>query len=314
VLLVLAECIAPSLPALYLAAPGNWQKVVSVAADALASQTPHVKSIVNAIPIWNRVLLDLGIANLTLAANSVLDTITKRLAAEVSTPFEGERRLLRMHDTAVDWIRDLGARRGISVLKAANPYPIRVHYNPKGDDYCASSSLFANEIGWNLQLVERALYGALILDMLFEHEYLSHMLPKNNFLSRDVREIWLSAGLFWESVDRPGNAGEKHVREVLWELFRRELNKHFDPKNLSFYGPWKLDQLVEKIFFLSPDSFWEITKAMIECSDIRQNADTIDAFLRDLLRLPDSALREGLLNPARWGLFKNFFVDLNICK
>jgi hypothetical protein len=310
VLLVLAECIAPSLPALYLGAPGNWQKVVSVAADALASQTLHVKSIAHAIPIWNRVLLDLGIANLTSAANSVLDTITQRLAAEVSVPFGGEQRLVKMHDAAVDWIKDLGARRGISVLQVATPYPIRVHYNPKGDDYCASSSLFAGEIGWNLQLVERALYGALIMDMLFEHEYLSHMLPKNSFLSRDVREIWLSAGLFWESVGLPGNAAEKHVRETLWELFRRELNKYFDPKNLSFYGPWKLDQLVEKIYFLAPDTFWEIAKAMIECSDLRQNAGAIDAFLRDLLRLPDSALRNGLLSPAQWGLFQSFLVSL----
>jgi hypothetical protein len=68
-------------------------------------------------------------------------------------------------------------------------HPMRVHYDPKGDDYCASSSIFANEIGWNLQLVERSLFGALSLEMLFEHEYLSHMLPRNNFLSKNVREM-----------------------------------------------------------------------------------------------------------------------------
>jgi len=187
VLLILAECIAPSLATLSLASSGDWQTVIGVAADALASQTLQVKSVSNAIPIWNRVLLDLGIANLTLAAKSVLDTITQRLANEVSVPFQGEKRLVRMHHTAVDWIRGLGVRRNISVLQAAKEYPIRVHYNPDGNDYCASSSLFANEIGWNLQLVQRALYGALILDMLFEHEYLSHMLPRNDYLSRDRR-------------------------------------------------------------------------------------------------------------------------------
>lgn len=308
VLLVLAECIAPSLPALYLAAPGNWLKVVGVVAFELANQIPHVKSIDKATTIWNRVLLDLSIDNVTPAAKSVLDTITQQISTVVSAPFEGKQRLVKMHDIAVNWIKDLGARRGIPVLEAATPYTIRVHYNPKGDDYCASSSLFAGEIGWNLQLVDRALYGALILDMLFEHEYLSHMLPRNSFLSRDVREIWLSAGLFWESVSLPGNQEEKHVRETLWELFRRELNKYFDPRNLAFYGPWKLDQLVEKIYFLAPDRFWEITKAMIECSDVRQNADAIDAFLRDLLRLPDPSLRTGLLKPDGWELLQDFLA------
>jgi hypothetical protein len=163
-------------------------------------------------------------------------------------------------------------RRGIADLERAAEYPIRVHYNPGGDDYCASSSLFANEIGWNLQLVERALYGALILDMLFEHEYLSHMLPRNTFLSRNVQEIWLSAALFWESVELPGDPAEKHVQEALWEFFRRELNKHFDPKNLQFFGPWKLDHLAEQIYFFSPEIFWDITKGILECTDDRDNA------------------------------------------
>lgn len=310
VLLVLAECIAPSLPGLSLAA-ADWQVVVSLAAEALASQTPKVKSVTHAIPIWNRVMIDLGVASLTPDAKAILDAITERLAAAVLVPFVGEQRILPMHNAAVQWIGDLGARRGIVVLEQATAYPIRVHYNPDGNDHCASSSLFANEIGWNLQLVERALYGALILDMLFEHEYLSHMLPRNNFLSSDVREIWLSSALFWESVGLPGNGAEAHVREVLWEKFRRELNKHFDPRNLKFYGPWKLDQLAEKVYFLSPNTFWEIAKAMIECADGRDNAKTIDRFLRDLLALPADDLRAGLLSdPADWSLLQDFHKRL----
>lgn len=311
VLLVLAECVAPSLPALAQVA-ADWQTVVSLAAEALASQTPNVKSVAHAVPIWNRVMIDLGVAGLTSDAKAILESITQRLAAAVLVPFVGEQRILPMHTAAVAWIKDLGVRRGIAVLQQATMYPIRVHYNPDGNDYCASSSLFANEIGWNLQLVERALYGALILDMLFEHEYLSHMLPRNNFLSKDVREMWLSSALFWESVGLPGNDGEKHVREVLWEKFRRELNKHFDPKNLRFYGPWKLDQLVEKIYFLSAETFWAITKTILECADGRDNAKTIDAFLRELLALPPGKLRDGLLcDPADWDLLQSFHDTLS---
>lgn len=308
VLLVLAECMAPSLPALSSSA-ADWLTLVSMAAEALASQTPNVKSVVHAVPIWTRVMIDLGVPT---GAKTVLDTIAKRLAAAVLIPFQGEQRILSMHNAAVEWIKDLGVRRGIPILEQATVYPIRVHYNPDGNDYCASSSLFANEIGWNLQLVERALYGALILDMLFEHEYLSHMLPRNNFLSKDVREIWLSSALFWESVGLPGNTTEKHVREVLWEKFRRELNKHFDSKNLSFYGSWKLDQLAEKIYSFAPDTFWDITKAILECADGQDKAKVVDAFLKELLALPANELRAGLLSdPANWDLLQGFHDRLD---
>jgi hypothetical protein len=310
VLLVLAEAMAPSLADLSKVA-SDWQRVVAVAADALAAQSANVKSVAHAIPIWNRVLNDLGVASLTPAATAILDTITERLATAVRIPYAGEHRLERSHEAAVGWIRDLGVRRGLAALQQATAYPIRVHYNPAGDDYCASSSLFANEIGWNLQLVERALYGALILDMLFEHEYLSHLLPRNNFLSKNVREIWLSAALFWECVELPGDPAEKHVQEALWELFRRELNKHFDPKNLEFFGPWKLDHLAEQIYFVSPDVFWDITKAILECDDNRNNADVIDAFLRQLLSLRPGELRSGLaLRPAQWTILQEFHERL----
>jgi hypothetical protein len=45
-----------------------------------------------------------------------------------------------------------------------------LYYDPDAHEYCASSSPLVGEIGWKLQLKEHAFYGALIPDMLFEHE------------------------------------------------------------------------------------------------------------------------------------------------
>jgi hypothetical protein len=96
VLLLLAEAMAPSLADLSRVA-GEWQRVVAVAAEALASQTANVATVAHAVPIWNRVLIDLGVASLTPAATAVLDTITQRLAAAVLIPYAGEHRLAAQH-------------------------------------------------------------------------------------------------------------------------------------------------------------------------------------------------------------------------
>ena len=206
--------------------------MVAVAAEALASQTANVATVAHAVPIWNRVLIDLGVASLTPAATAVLDTIAQRLAAAVLTPYAGEHRLAAQHHAAVRWIRALGVRRGIADLEQAAEYPIRVHYNPGGDDYCASSSLFANEIGWNPFLERKVLRGSM-WDKYSCSKSMSRIKAPYSARSTNwrVQEIWLSAALFWESVELPGDPAEKHVQEALWEFFRRELNKHFDPKN-----------------------------------------------------------------------------------
>ncbi len=310
VLLVLAEAIAPSLPDLYRAAT-NWNRVVIATAEAFARQIDRVQTIEDAEAIWGQVLHDLDVRRLTPAASAVVQLITERLEVAVAGSYDGGNHLADRHIAAVDWIRDLGTRRGFAALANSPIYLIRAHYNPKGDDYCASSSLFANEIGWNLQLVERSLYGVLILEMQFAHEYLSHMLPRNSYLSQTVREIWLSAALYWEYVEQLSDKAAKQVTKFLWEKFRRELSRHFDPKDLEFFGPLELDKLAEFVRFSSGETFWNISGAMLECADVRENAQKIDELLHRLLAFSPEELRAGLaVEPAEWELLQEFSKNL----
>ena len=310
VLMILAQAIVPSLPDLYRAAT-NWNRVVVATAESFARQIANVATIDDANAIWGQVLLDLQVRRLAPAAATVVESITKRLEASIAGSDGGVEYLVSRHDAAVQWVRGLGRRYGLSAFENAVVYPIRTHYNPKGDDYCATSSLYANEIGWNLQLVERSLYGVLILEMHIAHEYLSHMLPRNNFLSKNVREIWLSVGLYWEYVDHLQDKAAKQVTKYLWEKFRRELGRHFDPDDVAFFGPLELDKLAETIRFSSEETFWEISRAILECADGRENAKTVDAFFRDLLALSPQELKSGLaLNPHKWILFGEFQARL----
>lgn len=314
VLLALAEVIGPSLPDLYRSAT-NWNYVVVAAVDSLTSQFAHVQVTADATAIWGRVILDLGVQRLNKPAAAVVQSITQQLSAAVSFPslYDGADYLTAKHEHAVQWLRELGVRRGLVDFGNATVFPIRAHYNPKGNDYCASSSLFVGEIGWNLQLVERALYGALILEILFEHEYMSHMLPRNSHLSKSVREVWLSSALFWEHDNEPGDQATRQVRSFLWERFRRELGKFFDPKDLEFFGPLNLDHVAERIRYYSESTFWDITKAILECPDTKDNAVVIDFLLRELVNLSSQELKAGLdLGPANWPLLQDFHQRLGI--
>lgn len=310
VLHVLAEAIAPSLADLYRAAT-NWNRVVVATAESFARQIHKVLTVEDATAIWGQVLLDLDVQRLARPAAAVVASITARLEAAIAGSYDGGDHLVARHEAGVQWIRELGVRYGLAAFENSPIYRVRAHYNPDGDDYCASSSLFANEIGWNLQLVERSLYGTLILEMLFEHEYLSHMLPKNNFLSKNVREIWLSAALYWEHVHQAGDPATKQVKKFLWEKFRRELGRYFDPKDLEFFGPLELDKLAEQIRFSSEEIFWDITKPILECADKRENALLIDGLLRRLLALTPQELKAGLaLRPGDWTLLQEFHKSL----
>jgi hypothetical protein len=311
VLHLLAEAIAPSLPDLYRAAT-NWHRVVVATGESFARQIRKVLAAEDAAAIWGQVLLDLDVQRLAPPAAAVVASITARLEAAIAGSYDGGDHLLARHEAAVQWIRELGIRYQLAAFEGAPIYPVRAHYNPDGDDYCASSSLFANEIGWNLQLVERSLYGTLILEMLFEHEYFSHMLPKNNFLSKNVREIWLSAALYWEHVHQGGDPAAKQVKKFLWEKFRRELGRHFDPNDLEFFGPLELDKLAEHVRLLSEDIFWDITKTILECADKRENAWHIDGLLQRLIGLTPQEMKAGLaMKPGDWPLLQEFHDGLS---
>jgi hypothetical protein len=312
VLFALAEVIGSSLPELYRSAT-NWNYVVVAAAESLTSQFEKVQVTADATSIWGRVLLDLDVKRLNKSAAAVTNSITQQLEAAVTSTssYDGANYLTAKHAQAVQWIREVGVRRGLVDFQNTTTFPIRAHYNPKGNDYCASSSLFVGEIGWNLQLVERSLYGALILEMLFEHEYLSHMLPRNNHLSKNVREVWLSAALFWEHDNEPIDQATRQVRAFLWERFRRELGRFFDPKDIEFFGPLKLDHVAERIRFFSEEIFWDITKAILECPDTKENV--VDRLLRQLTDLSPQELRAGLgLGSGNWHIIKEFHEELGI--
>jgi hypothetical protein len=310
VLFALADAMAPSLP-LLLDVVDDWDFVVDEAAQVFAVQSPQIQTLSDAIPIWDIVLKALTISRFPPKAKVLLNDMTARLTTAVQSSGHGVARLEAAHQKAVEWIQELGQNRNISLLEQASPYPLLVTYDPDGIDFCASSSRLAGQIGWSLQLVQRALYGALIVDMFLAHEYLSHMLPRNTHLSWNVREVWLSSALFWEMKSQPGNPLEQHVMQFCWEQFRFHLNSQFDPGNRKFFGPRQVVALAESTYLVSEDIFWDISTAMLECADYPQNAQAIDALLKGFMSLGQNKLAKTLrAGPGRCDLLNTFHRSL----
>lgn len=102
------------------------------------------------------------------------------------------------------------------------------------------------------------------------------------------------------------------MTKFLWEKFRRELSRYFDPKNLEFFGPLELDKLAEFVRFSSDETFWGISRAMLECADERENAQKIDGLLKRLLALSQQELRAALAaEPSDWDLLQEFSNSLS---
>jgi hypothetical protein len=207
----------------------------------------------------------------------------------------------------------LGSQRNISRLKNVSQAPVRGYYDPNATQYCASSNITAGEIGWKLQLKKHAFYGALIPDMLFVHEYISHLLPLSRYLSRNVREIWLALALFRGYKNSLMDADQKYVRLFLWDKFRRELALNFSPTDIELYGPLYLDSMALNVSFYAPEVFWQITSDILHLEDLDvEGADAIDDLLGRLAVLDDSNLRLVLSRQwVGWREFHSAVCDIN---
>jgi hypothetical protein len=168
------------------------------------------------------------------------------------------------------------------------------------------------EIGWKLQLAEHAFYGALIPDMILEHEYLSHLLPTNTYLSDAVREIWLTTSLFWEHRNAPQDDLEKHVRLALWERFRSELARHKGKTDYELYGPERWDWLAMKMAFSDAGNFWQLTTEIVHSPNRTDEAELIDELLSKLADFDDRSLRAAL--QIEWKKLRELFSKLKTIK
>jgi hypothetical protein len=296
IFLLLADAIRPSLSDLYRVLPDGWHEVITILARILAQVLPAMKTASQVQPIWRQFLADARIVSLPKKATVILTTASARLAAIRRNRKRNLQYVDQANDEAVNWIRTLGISRNVSRFAQIAKVPLRVYFDPAAEQYCASSSSLAGEIGWKLQLIEYALYGALIPDLLFEHEYISHLLPRNQSLSQPVRERWLTVALESAHQNSAGNPNQRHVNLYLWGRYRDELSQHKGGGGRA-YGPYALEARASNAAFHNPQIFWLLTSAFLELGDDDQSALWVDYVLARITELNDAQLRTVLSSP-----------------
>jgi hypothetical protein len=152
------------------------------------------------------------------------------------------------------------------------PASLCVSYDHEAKYYCAATSPATGQIRWVHQPVAHALYGALVPDLIFAHEYLSHLIPRNPLLDRSIQETWLVAALT-EWLEAYGDPVEDRAwRRQVWFQMREELRKHLIRKGLlrdtrqdqvRLDGLFGVYEFALVLYGASQPIFWRLTGEML---------------------------------------------------
>jgi len=310
IFLLLAAALQPSLKDLNQKAEDDWEEIVTILATILEQELPSMQVRADVARIWNQFMANARISKLGKKTTAILQEVETRLASGGRIKNRGLKYLDAANDQAVTWIQKLGVEREVPSFAGASKVPLRLYYDPKGEEFCASSNRLVGEIGWRLQLKEYAFYGALIPDMIFEHEYISHLLPKNRALSRGVRELWLSTALHRAHVNAQIDVYQRRVNLFLWQKFRDELAETHPGGARAIYGPGNLETSVENSSFYAPETFWLATSEIMDLADTEEEAEFMDALLETMSWLDDSKLRAALSD--KWNGLNGFYTSLSL--
>jgi hypothetical protein len=166
-------------------------------------------------------------------------------------------------------VKSILIENGLETLMPPNPLPIEVFYDSAGQEYCAGSSRWTNIIRWGYQPVAHSLAGAIIGELLFAHEYLSHLVPKNDFLDQTIREQWLVAALRGAILEDSSRA---YWKNKLWPLYRSKLLSHVegvarklapDASSVSFSGCEGAEDVLSYFYIKDRESFWRLTSEIL---------------------------------------------------
>jgi hypothetical protein len=197
VLLLLARAVRLHFPEFVNAQDANGPpapyEVLRILADILADQMARltITDITHALDVWASFTADPAVKKLPGPSSRLIRTMGQRVAADANTANAGMGR-------NIIWAANLQAQRWIvdrflpqvSGIRFA-PAPVVIDYDESGRQFCASSSPLRGEIHWTLQPLRHSLFGAMVMPHILEHEYVSHLIPRNQNLSKGVREVFL---------------------------------------------------------------------------------------------------------------------------
>jgi len=272
------------------ALPPAWDDVLGVLSGILFREmrAKHITDITHAVDIWNEFAASRTVRLLGKTGSKAIHDAGQKIMedAVAANAGIGPTILWEANQRAMGWITaQIVPHLGDIAFGIA---PLVIDYDETGKQFCASSSPLLWEIHWTLQPVEHSLFGAMVLSRVLEHEYFSHLMPRNQHLSQGVREVLLVETLQEEHRnDDQGDPG-KEAETQLTDWFRILLEQHFYRNGQASRAEMRnFETLALRLRRKSETAFWAMTSEIVRRAGGEADATVMDRVLKLLRRSPD---------------------------
>lgn len=203
------------------------------------------------------------------------------------------------NDRAHEWVSAVLTRQRIDNDLASAPATLSVIPAAIGDSCASSSPAFG--VMWHFDATARGLWGALQAEMIFRHEYLSHLAPRHRSLSANVREGWLMEVLL-EEIRSTFPEGQQFDGPTL-DDFRDDLTGGGSERGVH--------DLAVRVRALNSGVYWGYTGAMMSATaKALPDAAVFDRVLSQLMyEIPMDKLRIEV-GSYTWAGFHAFVEDV----
>jgi hypothetical protein len=290
------------LDALEANARPSCYEVLRVLANILARemQAKNITDITHARDVWREFAASPTVRKLSGPGSLVIREIGRRIAADAVSDNAGMGKniLWAANLKAARWVKEriLTHLQDDDIVPDVEfgTAPLVIDYDEAGTQFCASSSPLLWEIHWTLQPFEHSLFGAMTTPRILEHEYVSHLLPKNQCLSMGVREVFLVDTLEEEHRNDVEESPRNRAAEMkLDSWFRTMLEQHFYRAHQASRTDLRdFEEVAVRLRRRSASDFWKMTAEILRLPDGPGDAQMVDSVIRLLRPCPDRIVDE----------------------
>jgi hypothetical protein len=181
--------------------------------------------------IWRDFLGENRILKLGTKTRGLLELAARQTQARLAKGTFRFDWLEQAHTRARKFINEFLATGHLADLGEAPPKEVVVFADLTGRQFCAKTQGGRQAIEWAHQNVPHALLQMLVAERVLAHEYLSHLVPRNQALGLTVTEQWLVALLDDLYRDKDSDKhneerGEQYWQAVTFRALRQDLELH----------------------------------------------------------------------------------------
>lgn len=281
----------------------DWTEILTTLARVLAQHLEQVENVAELATFWRHARGVPAIAKLGDAASALLDGVQNASGSDIKTVDDCVELFHTFNRTGFDLASGLIADRNLGASPGRAPVDFSIVWDPSCDYYCAGTTRADRRIVWAHQPVQHGLYAALIPELVFAHEYFSHLTPRNPRLSRTVTEVWLVDALKRQVSQSAG--ADAYWQAVVWELLRDALSGANPSRSVAHEvrrnGLFGVDTVASLLYGNSPAAFWRLTRLIVTFAPTA-DAGEWDALLKRMVKDQQSWSKIGT---GKWATFND---------